>query len=170
MHAISRTRGAPAPVSRAVTVVALMLAVAGILASLTAPVTAATRTRNHRIREATSVALRKIGDPYHYGSAGPNRFDCSGLLFFSFHRAGFDHLPRTAAEQARFARRIPRSRLRRGDFMFFTSSSGSVYHVAIFLRWHNHHRVMLHAPEPGRHVTRARPFSNHWFAATLRKR
>ena len=123
-------------------------------------------SRNAEIVHARNIALRQLGDPYVYGATGPKAFDCSGLVFYSYNHAGFS-VPRTAAEQAAHARHIPRSHLRTGDFMFF-SDGGGVYHVAIFLHWSHHHAVMLHSPKPGEHVQRAVPWTNSWYAGTLR--
>jgi cell wall-associated NlpC family hydrolase len=123
-------------------------------------------TRVDRIHHARNIALRQLGDPYVYGATGPKAFDCSGLIFFSYRHAGFS-VPRTSAEQAAHARHIPRSHLRTGDFMFF-ADGGGVYHVGIFLRWSHGHAVMLHSPKPGEHVQRAVPWTNGWFAGTLR--
>ena len=123
-------------------------------------------SRNAEIVHARNIALRQLGDPYVYGATGPKAFDCSGLVFYSYNHAGFS-VPRTAAEQAAHARHIPRSHLRTGDFMFF-SDGGGVYHVGIFLHWSHHHAVMLHSPKPGEHVQRAVPWTNSWYAGTLR--
>lgn len=123
-------------------------------------------SRSAEIVHARNIALRQLGDPYVYGATGPKAFDCSGLIFFSYRHAGFS-VPRTSAEQAAHARHIPRSHLRTGDFMFF-SDGGGVYHVAIFLHWSHGHAVMLHSPKPGEHVQRAVPWTNGWFAGTLR--
>ena len=121
-----------------------------------------------KIKKGLRVALRQKGDPYVYGAAGPNAFDCSGLLMYSFGKAGI-RLPRTSSDQARFARRIPKSHLKRGDLMFF-HSGGSVYHVGIFVDWDNGRRVILHAPNSGENVHRERVWTGSWWAATLRKK
>jgi hypothetical protein len=54
--------------------------------------------------------------------------------------------------------------------MFFHTRKGRVYHVAIFLGWRHGHRLMLHAPKPGKRVQRARPWTHHFWAGTLRHR
>lgn len=123
--------------------------------------------REHHITDALKIAIRHEGAPYVYGAAGPNRFDCSGLTSFSYHRAGFPHVPRTAAEQARFARRIPRAKLRRGDLIFFTSG-GHVYHVGLFDGRVHGVPFIIHAPKPGERVRRERIWTNAWFAGTIR--
>ena len=127
---------------------------------------ASAATKNQRVLRAATIALQQIGDRYRYGAAGPRAFDCSGLMQYSFRKAGL-RIPRTSSAQARRARRIPKSRLRRGDLMFFTNGGG-VYHAAMFLRRTHGHVLMVHAPGTGQRVQRARPWTNHWFAATLR--
>src|ERR1700712_902528 len=47
---------------------------------------------------AAVQASRQAGKPYVYGAAGPNSFDCSGLVQYSFRLAGRS-LPRTAQQQ-----------------------------------------------------------------------
>jgi cell wall-associated NlpC family hydrolase len=102
-----------------------------------------------------------------YGADGPNQFDCSGLVYYSTHKAGLKRVPRTSSEQAAFMRHIPRKRLHRGDYLFFTGSSG-VYHVGMFIGRRHGHPYILHAPEPGTSVRRERVWTNSWFAGTLR--
>lgn len=125
--------------------------------------------RDQRILHARSIALRQIGDPYRYGASGPRSFDCSGLVYYSFRHAGFKRLPRTSSAQARFARHIPKAKLRPGDLMFFRGGSG-VYHVGVFLKRTRGHVVMVHSPSPGHRVQRAVPWTKSWFAGTLRRR
>lgn len=121
-----------------------------------------------KIKKGLRVALRQKGDPYVYGAEGPNAFDCSGLLMYSFGKAGL-RLPRTSSDQARFARRIPKHNLKRGDLMFF-HSGGSVYHAAIFLDRVHGKPLLLHAPHTGSHVKRDVVWTNSWYAETLRPR
>ncbi|MCW2792715.1 MAG: hypothetical protein JWO76_1813 [Nocardioides sp.] len=140
---------------------------------LTAPAADASVHDRERVSRhvitARDIALHQIGDRYAYGAAGPNRFDCSGLVYYSYHRAGFGGVPRTSSAQAGHARHISKKALRPGDFMFFTSGSG-VYHVAIFLRWVHGRALMVHSPQPGQRVRRAFPWTTQWFAGTLRGR
>lgn len=116
---------------------------------------------------ALRVARRQIGDAYKYGAEGPDRFDCSGLVWFATHKAGFGDVPRTSAEQAGQMRRIERSKLRRGDFVFFTRK-GEVYHVGFYVGRKDGERRILHAPSTGNDVRRDPIWTDHWFAATLR--
>ena len=122
--------------------------------------------RQQKVLRAASVALRQIGDPYRYGAAGPGSFDCSGLMKYSYQKAGIK-LPRTASAQSRRAHRIPKSKLRRGDLMFFTDGGG-VYHAAMFMKWSHGRAVMVHSPGSGQHVRRDHPWTKRWFAGTMR--
>ena len=120
-----------------------------------------------RVRRALRIAISQKGDPYQYGSAGPSRFDCSGLVYYSTHRAGLKGVPRTSSAQARYMDRIKRSNMRPGDFVFFTGSGG-VYHVGIYVGWRDGRRAVVHSPRPGSRVHTARIWTNSWFAGTLR--
>lgn len=128
-------------------------------------------TRKQRIQHAFSIVIDQRGDRYQYGAAGPDRFDCSGLTYFSFRKAGFRNVPRTSSAQARHTRRIPKSQLRRGDFVFFhhgAARPSNVYHLGVFAGWVKGRRVIVHAPSTGERVHRAKIWTRSWFAGTLR--
>src|SRR5690349_25161982 len=103
-----------------------------VLTGLAAAPASADLSRQERVTKAKNVALRQVGDRYRYGAEGPNRFDCSGLVYFSTHRAGFSRVPRTSSQQARYMKRITRAHMKPGDFVFFRNSGG-VYHVGVYL-------------------------------------
>ncbi|MEU5049930.1 C40 family peptidase [Streptomyces sp. NPDC021096] len=86
------------------------------------------------LERAIAFALRQIGEPYGYGGDGPQRWDCSGLVQQAYRRAGI-RLPRVAADQYRATLRIPRSALRRGDLVFWSTNgrASGVHHVAIYV-------------------------------------
>jgi len=123
--------------------------------------------RKKRINRMLRIVRNQKGDPYSYGAAGPNRFDCSGLVYYSTHKAGFRHVPRTSSQQGRFMRRIGRAAMRPGDFVFFTGGSG-VYHVGVYAGRSGGRRMIIHAPGSGQRVTTATIWTDRWFAATLR--
>lgn len=132
--------------------------------------TAASRrmSRAEQILYAQRVATNQIGDWYRYGTAGPNTFDCSGLTYYSYAKAGV-RLPRTSDGQARAARRVSRHWMRRGDLMFF-HSGGNVYHVAMFLKWRSGKAVMVHAGRTGEKIRYDVPWTNSWYGGTMRLR
>ena len=121
-----------------------------------------------KINTGANIALKQLGDPYRYGASGPGAFDCSGLLYFSFRKAGLS-LPRTSSAQYRHARKINKANLKRGDLMFF-HSGGRVYHAAIFLGRKGGKVHMVHSPSTGKRVSKASPWTSSWYAATLRGR
>ena len=145
-----------------------ILAASSVLAPSTdaSAATQPSASRQQKVLRAASIALRQIGDPYRYGASGPNSFDCSGLMKYSYKQAGLK-LPRTASAQSKRAHRIPKSKLRRGDLMFFTDGGG-VYHAAMFLKWSKGRAVMVHSPGSGKHVRRDHPWTKSWFGATMR--
>lgn len=125
------------------------------------------RAVSSRVLTAQNIARNQLGDPYAYGAAGPNAFDCSGLVYYSYRRAGFA-VPRTSSAQAGHTRRVAKQDMRPGDLMFFYGGGG-VYHAAIFLRWERGHAVMLDAPGSGKRVQITVPWTSSWFGGTLRR-
>lgn len=126
-------------------------------------------TSDAKVRKAKRIAVKQRGDRYRYGAEGPGRFDCSGLVYFSLRRAGYDRVPRTSDGQAEHARRIRKSNLRRGDLMFF-HDDGDVYHVAVYVGRRHGERRMVHAPSTGSRVHVSSPWTTSWYAGTLRRR
>jgi cell wall-associated NlpC family hydrolase len=97
------------------------------------------------------IAEGMIGTPYRYGGETPQGgFDCSGLVFYSFERAGLK-VPRTAAEQRKAAERVKREQLELGDLVFFRSSKGRIDHVGIYAG----DGRFIHAPNTGKVVSYA---------------
>ncbi|HSX68537.1 C40 family peptidase [Nocardioides sp.] len=141
----------------------LLVLLAGLVATdvSTAPEASATLTRVEKIRLGVKIARNQIGDPYAYGAAGPGRFDCSGLIYYSMRKAGIA-VPRSSGAQADYARPIAKSNMRIGDLMYFGG------HIAIFVGWKDGHRLMLDSPKSGDHVRIRRPWTTSWSAYTLR--
>ena len=122
-----------------------------------ATVTAASATANGRAALTTAelVAMLKsaasrVGYPYVWGGSGPTTFDCSGLVQWSFARAGVV-MPRVAADQARTGPAIPLSQAQAGDLLFYRTDPTApdyISHVAIYLG----KGLMIQAPQPGQDV------------------
>ncbi|WP_409291900.1 C40 family peptidase [Peribacillus sp. SCS-37] len=93
---------------------------------------------NYRAK-AISVAKSELGTPYRWGGMTPSGFDCSGLIKYSFGKAG-KVLPRTAAEMYNKGTRVNSPST--GDLMFFAPNKASrPTHVSIYVGGGN----MLHA-------------------------
>jgi len=73
-----------------------------------------------------AFALAQMGKPYQWGATGPDAYDCSGLAMMAYRAAGIT-IPRTAAEQWAFGRRIPASQARPGDLVFFAGADGTAF-------------------------------------------
>jgi hypothetical protein len=101
------------------------------------------------IEAAIGFAEAQLGKPYVWGGNGPYGYDCSGLVQQAFFRAGVQ-LPRVAADQYRATSPISPGELRRGDLIFWSSSSRSsgIHHVAIYLGGGRY----IEAPHPGADV------------------
>ena len=102
------------------------------------------------LRTMLLAAESRLGMPYIWGANGPDAFDCSGLVQWSFAQAGVV-MPRVAADQARTGPAVPVSRLAPGDLLFYhtdPTAPGYISHVAIYLG----HGKMIQAPEPGMDV------------------
>ncbi len=98
---------------------------------------------------AVTTALRQVGRPYVWGggsSTGPTGggFDCSGLALHAWSKAGA-RLAHYTGSQFRQGRRVPFSRLRPGDLLFFGGGAGDPTHVGVYVG----NGVMVHAPKPG---------------------
>ncbi|HEX7043754.1 MAG TPA: C40 family peptidase [Burkholderiales bacterium] len=98
---------------------------------------------------AARYALEMQGKPYRYGGSSPRvGFDCSGLVHYSYARAGAA-VARTTDALYRSSRRIPTARLRPGDLLFFNQQGKRASHVGIYLG----DKRFVHAPSGGKRVS-----------------
>lgn len=93
------------------------------------------------------LASREAGDPYVYGAAGPDAFDCSGFTQYVFAQVGIS-LPHSSSAQAAMVEPVSDPQV--GDLVFFTGSGG-VYHVAIYAG----DNTVWHSPRSGDVVSQA---------------
>ncbi len=96
-----------------------------------------------------AYARAQLGKPYVWAAAGPNGFDCSGLVVASYARAGIK-LPHQTGGLIGRGRSVSRAQLQPGDLVF--PSSG---HVGIYLG----DGMMIHAPKRGDHVRIAKVYA-----------
>jgi peptidoglycan DL-endopeptidase CwlO len=78
---------------------------------------------------AMGRALSKVGAPYRWGATGPNAFDCSGLVKWSFGSAG-RALPRSSRAMAGAGTPVSKANLQPGDLVFFYKP---ISHVGIYI-------------------------------------
>lgn len=91
--------------------------------------------------QAIAFAQEQLGDPYVYGAAGPDSWDCSGLTSAAWASAGVS-LPRSSSSQAYVGTPVSTSELEPGDLVFYYSP---ISHVALYVG----DGQIIHAPQPG---------------------
>lgn len=98
---------------------------------------------------AIAFAKAQVGEPYVWGAAGPDAWDCSGLTMGAWAAGGVS-LPHYSVAQYEATTPISVSELRPGDLLFWgtTSSPSSIHHVALYIG----DGMMVHAPRTGRPV------------------
>ena len=104
--------------------------------------------------EAAAViqaALSRIGSPYTWGGSGPNAFDCSGLVMWSFQQAGIS-LPHSSQALAQGGQPVSMDQMQPGDLVTYYSDAS---HVAIYIG----DGMMVHASTYGTPV-RVAPVDN----------
>lgn len=83
--------------------------------------------------KAISIAKANLGVPYRWGGMSPSGFDCSGLVSYSYRKAG-KILPHSAAQMFYTKGTRVISSLKVGDLMFFGPNKASrPTHVAIYI-------------------------------------
>jgi cell wall-associated NlpC family hydrolase len=78
---------------------------------------------------AVDTALAQLGDPYVWGAAGPDAFDCSGLTSYAYAAAGIA-LPHSSRAQSTLGTQVSRAELQAGDLVFFYTP---ISHVGLYI-------------------------------------
>ncbi len=119
--------------------------------SATGPRRGASRVAHRAdLRTVAHTAQAMVGAPYRTGGSTPRGFDCSGLVVYSYARAGFPGLPHSARDLERRTRPIRISELQLGDLLFFRLDGKKTTHVGIYVG----DRAFVHAPSQGKRVER----------------
>jgi len=106
---------------------------------------------SERAKVAVQTALDQIGDPYSYGAAGPDAFDCSGLTMYAWSAAGVA-LSHSSSVQSTQGTPVSISSLMPGDLVFYYSP---VSHVGMYIGGGR----VVHAPHTGTTVQIASLYS-----------
>jgi peptidoglycan DL-endopeptidase CwlO len=94
--------------------------------------------------QALKAALTRIGDPYVWGAAGPDSFDCSGLVMWAYAQVGIS-LEHFTGDQWNEGEHVSISQLEPGDLVFFYADLG---HVGMYIG----NGLMVDAPTFGQDV------------------
>jgi len=111
-----------------------------------------------RAAVAISYAMAQVGKAYVYGAAGPNAFDCSGLMMMAWAQAGIS-LPHSSSAQYGVGRHVSSSDLQPGDLVFYYSP---ISHVAMYIG----NGLIVEAANPGAGVRVSGVFSMPYAGAT----
>ena len=106
---------------------------------------------------ALMIAAGLVGAPYRHGGSSPRGFDCSGLVYYAFRRAGI-HVPRNTRSQYRHAFHVATSQLQPGDLVFFKLDRHAVSHVGIYAG----NGQFIHAPSKGKRVSFTAMDDSYW--------
>ena len=91
-----------------------------------------------------NAALTRVGAPYVWGDAGPDSFDCSGLVVWAFHQAGIT-VPHSSEALATGGQPVALDQMQPGDVIsFFPDAS----HVGIYVG----DGKFIHSPRSGSEV------------------
>jgi cell wall-associated NlpC family hydrolase len=99
---------------------------------------------------AIAFAVRQVGKPYQWGAAGPNAYDCSGLVFAAYAAAGIQ-IDRTTFGWQQDGPMVPLSAIEPGDLLFSAGSDGTPTtpgHVVMYLGGGQ----IIQAPQAGEDV------------------
>ncbi len=103
-----------------------------------------------------SVAMAQLGKPYVWAAAGPDTFDCSGLVVYAFAAVGVS-LPHSTYSLWDMGVYVPRDQLQPGDLVFFDALG----HMGIYIGGGQ----FIHAPHTG-DVVKISNMNEGWYAAT----
>jgi cell wall-associated NlpC family hydrolase len=105
---------------------------------------------------ALRAALTQRGKPYVWGAAGPNAYDCSGLVVWAFAQEGIS-LPHYTGDQWNAGMHVSRADLEPGDLVFFFAD---LSHVGIYVG----NGLMVAAPSTGQ-VVQVQPIFDGYVGA-----
>jgi cell wall-associated NlpC family hydrolase len=102
-----------------------------LVSKLTAVLSAPTPAVSSRASLVVTTAKAQIGKAYQWGGAGPDSFDCSGLVMVAWAAAGVT-LPHNAEAQAEMVAPVAITDLQPGDIVFY-GTPGNVYHDGLYI-------------------------------------
>jgi cell wall-associated NlpC family hydrolase len=83
-------------------------------------------------KAAIDFARKQLGEPYLWGAAGPDSWDCSGLTMMAWREGGIS-LPHYSAAQYQQTKHLSFGQLRAGDLVFWGTSPNTIHHVALYI-------------------------------------
>jgi cell wall-associated NlpC family hydrolase len=99
--------------------------------------------------------MSQLGKPYVWAAAGPDSFDCSGLIVYSFSGVG-KSLPHSTYALYSLGVPVSRDQLQPGDLVFFDGLG----HAGIYIGGDQ----FVHAPHSG-DVVKISSLNEGWYAS-----
>jgi len=96
---------------------------------------------------AVAAARAQIGKPYIWGAAGPNGFDCSGLVQWSWAQVGV-RIPKFTVDQYNSLQPVARDQLSPGDLVFLENTYPADYRIT-HVGMATERGTVIEAPSPG---------------------
>ncbi len=115
---------------------------------------------NYDQRTVLGAALEKVGKRYKAASTGPNGFDCSGLMYYSFGKANIQ-MGRTSGSQATMGYSVKVAEALPGDLLVF-ADRGRINHVGMVYQNKNGLLKMVHSSSSKGVVIEEVLRSNYW--------
>lgn len=96
------------------------------------------------VSDILSLARDQLNKPYVWGAAGPDTYDCSGLVTYVFGHHGIN-LPHHSEDQVKYGQSVNPNAIQPGDLVFSDWGDGYASHVGIAV---SPNRI-INAPKPG---------------------
>ncbi len=98
-----------------------------------------------RVRKSiTEYSKQFVGVPYVYAGKTPKGFDCSGFTSYVMKHKNVMISP-ASREQAKLGKKIPVSKAKAGDLIFYDTSGKGVSHVSLVISNRNGKLMVIHA-------------------------
>ena len=105
-----------------------------------------TTIKHETAKRALDIALEQKGTPYLWGGNGPDSFDCSGFIVYTYRKSvGRDVIFRIGDMPSRDVamgdlynwnvKMITEKNIIPGDILFFTRKKGEITHGGLFIDW-----------------------------------
>ena len=104
-----------------------------------------------KVDSIIQFALSQKGKKYKYGTSGPNSFDCSGFIYYTYNQFGIQ-IGRSSRDQYQQGVKIELNDVQPGDLVFFYRGKRSkkyIGHVAMVISVDSSHNFsFVHASTP----------------------
>ncbi|MDR0586274.1 MAG: C40 family peptidase [Treponema sp.] len=95
------------------------------------------------------TALQCLGVPYKYAGADPEGFDCSGLIYYAYHKAAGMELSRSTEGLWTGGKAVVLDEVKPGDVLVFTTIRPGASHAGIVIENTGEGVTFVHAASQG---------------------